>query len=272
MSGILSVLVGAGGAPVVTGQQAYTTAGTYSWVAPAGVTSVSVVAVGGGGGAGGGLGYKNSISVTPGSSYAVVVGAAGAMYGSAGGTSSFINTSTIAGNGGPSNGCGGNFVGDGGGRGGYANYYSGGGAGGYSGGTGAIGGAGSVGTSSGATGYAGTGGGGGGGGWGAGPYGGSGGGGGGVGILGQGANGAGGNKNSGINASGGSGGASATGWSCLCTASAGGLYGGGGGYINFCNPNTCVGNTSSGQGARGAVRIIWPGTTRSFPSTNTGDL
>ena len=54
---------------VVTGQQAYTTAGTYSWVAPAGVTSVSVVAVGGGGngysgaytgagGGGGGLGYK----------------------------------------------------------------------------------------------------------------------------------------------------------------------------------------------------------------------
>ena len=33
------------------GQQAYTTAGTYSWVCPAGVTSVSVVAVGGGGGA-----------------------------------------------------------------------------------------------------------------------------------------------------------------------------------------------------------------------------
>ena len=35
---------------VPAGQQAYTTAGTYSWVAPAGVTSVSVVAVGGGGG------------------------------------------------------------------------------------------------------------------------------------------------------------------------------------------------------------------------------
>jgi hypothetical protein len=25
-------------------------------------------------------------------------------------------------------------------------------------------------------------------------------------------------------------------------------------------------------GAVGAVRIIWPGTTRSFPSTNTGNL
>ena len=34
---------------IVTGQQAYTTAGTYTWVAPGGVSSVSVVAVGGGG-------------------------------------------------------------------------------------------------------------------------------------------------------------------------------------------------------------------------------
>jgi len=77
--------------PVAIGQQAYTTAGTYSWVAPAGVTSVSVVAVGGGGagggghpfygsggGQGGGLGYGNNISVTPGTSYAVIVGVGGA--------------------------------------------------------------------------------------------------------------------------------------------------------------------------------------------------
>ena len=34
------------GAP--PGQQAYTTPGTYSWVAPTGVTKVSVVAIGGG--------------------------------------------------------------------------------------------------------------------------------------------------------------------------------------------------------------------------------
>ena len=77
------------------GQQAYTTAGTYTWVAPAGVTSVSVVAVGGGGaggigssairdgggGGGGALAYKNSISVTPGTSYTVVVGAGGTTTG-----------------------------------------------------------------------------------------------------------------------------------------------------------------------------------------------
>ena len=37
-----------GGATIVKGSQSYTTAGTYSWVAPAGVTKVSVVAVGGG--------------------------------------------------------------------------------------------------------------------------------------------------------------------------------------------------------------------------------
>ena len=69
------------------GQQEYTTAGTYSWVAPTGVTSVSVVAIGAGGsidfsgssyvnrggGGGGGLGYKNNYTVTPGNSYTVVV-------------------------------------------------------------------------------------------------------------------------------------------------------------------------------------------------------
>jgi hypothetical protein len=29
---------------------------------------------------------------------------------------------------------------------------------------------------------------------------------------------------------------------------------------------------SRDQGGGGAVRVIWPGTTRSFPSTNTGNL
>src|SRR3989344_5230709 len=72
----------------VSGEQPYTSPGTYSWTAPAGVTSVSVVAVGGGGGggyqwsyhggAGGGLGWKNNIAVTPGQSYTVVVGNGGA--------------------------------------------------------------------------------------------------------------------------------------------------------------------------------------------------
>ena len=75
----------------LNGQVAYTTPGTYSWTAPAGVTSVCVVCVGGGGsgawqtnaispqgGSGGGLGWKNNIAVTPGQTYTVVVGAGGA--------------------------------------------------------------------------------------------------------------------------------------------------------------------------------------------------
>jgi hypothetical protein len=45
----------------------------------------------------------------------------------------------------------------------------------------------------------------------------------------------------------------------------GGLYGGGG-------PNRYWASAGKSIGAVGAVRIIWPGTTRSFPSTNTGDL
>ena len=44
------------------------------------------------------------------------------------------------------------------------------------------------------------------------------------------------------------------------------VIGGKGG--NGSNPN----NGGAGGGASGAVRIIWPGTTRSFPSTNTGNL
>ena len=93
--------------PAVQGQQAYTTPGTYSWVAPSGVTSVSVVAVGAGGGnsggglggGGGGLGYKNNITVIPGNSYTVVAGQGGT--GQSGTSSYFIDTSTVAGFGGP---------------------------------------------------------------------------------------------------------------------------------------------------------------------------
>ena len=102
----LSTRGGASGPP--QGQQAYTTFGTYSWVAPAGVTSVSIVAVGGGAFKGaGGLGYKNNYAVTPGSSYAVVVGVAGSGGGASGGTSHFVTTSVVRGGGGTANGAGG---------------------------------------------------------------------------------------------------------------------------------------------------------------------
>jgi hypothetical protein len=114
------------------GQQAYTVPGNYSWVAPAGVISVSVVAIGGGGGGGGmdyygggggGLGYKNNYTVSPGTSYALTVGVggtgAGAAFGGAGGDSFFVSTAVVKGGAGTgnSNGDAGGFVGDGGGRG-----------------------------------------------------------------------------------------------------------------------------------------------------------
>ncbi len=100
-----------------------TTAGTYSWTCPAGVTSVTVEVWGGGGGGGGastvtasgggggGGGYsKGTVSVTPGTVYtnAVVVGAAGTggtsagTNGNPGGQSSFTGDAgaTVTANGG----------------------------------------------------------------------------------------------------------------------------------------------------------------------------
>lgn len=258
-----------GAAKAVVGQQAYTTAGTYSWVAPVGVTKVSVVTVGGGGvganfcnggcnyplpGSGGGLGYKNNITVTPGTSYTVVVGPGTATSSYLTGGSYFCNTSFVAGNGGSQNGPGGNFVGDGGGSGGSAQAggcgRGGGGAGGYSG-------RGGNGSFSNQPSTSGSGGGGGGGG----TYG----GGGGVGILGQGASGAAGDTIGGmIGVGGGGSGGAAGSQGGFAQGGGGGLYGGGsaaGGY----------GSATPRNGANGAVRIIWPGTSRQFPSTCTGD-
>ncbi len=79
--------------------------GTHTWIAPPGVTSVTVEAWGGGGrggsasfgtaGGGGGGAYsrRDSIAVTPGSGYTVVVGA-GATTTAAGGDSYFISCGT----------------------------------------------------------------------------------------------------------------------------------------------------------------------------------
>lgn len=252
-SGLTSACSGSSNSITATikGQVAYTTPGTYSWVAPTGVTSVSVVAVGGGGGGGcinsyqgggGGLGWKNNIAVTPGTSYTVVVGA-GAPNNGSGGKSYFISCGLVSGLGGirPN---GGGRVGDGGGVGGCGGYTistwgGAGGAGGYSGGGGYGGYNGCL----------------------AGPgYGGAGGGaryygrGGGVGLLGEGASGNAGTFY-GYGGSGGQNGDPALG---TCVA---GYYGAGGGN-----------NGGINTGAPGAVRIIWPGNTRLFPSTNTGNL
>jgi hypothetical protein len=239
--------------PVSPGQQAYTSIGLYSWVAPTGVTSVSVVCVGSGSGsqngansgAGGALSYTNNITVVPGTSYTVRVANNTGSY-----PTSYFDylanggTSLYAGN-------GSNRAGTGGGNGGNASG-GGGGAGGYTG---------SGGNGGNPNGASGSGGGGGGGGYAGGLSGGY--GGGGVGILGRGNAGAGGSSSTG---KGGSGGADGQGVGyCCCYGSfggSGGLYGGGSGQTN----------QVTGEGGRGAVRIIWPGNTRSFPDTNTGDL
>ena len=252
------------------GSALFLSSGTYSWIAPTGVTSVSVVAVGGGGGikttnystgAGGGLGYKNNITVVPGTSYTVVVGTAGTSGNQI--DSYFISTATVKGGSAIyGNTTGGTYTGDGGGNGG-AGGAGGGGAGGYAG-TGGAGG--SVGCGSACNG---AGGGGGGGGACAGRC--IGGGGGGVGLFGQGTSGTGAANSIGSGVSGGGGGSSGgTGGPTIISqykGGAGGAYGGGGGKGVCCS--TC-GFTGGGAGSKGAVRIVWPGSTRQFPSTCVG--
>jgi hypothetical protein len=103
MAGILQGFLASIGGGVVTGQQAYTTAGTYTFTVPAGVTSVSTVCVGGGGGgaigdgsnygsggSGAGLAYGNNISVTPGESLTVIVGAGGGQSSGCGGSGGIL--------------------------------------------------------------------------------------------------------------------------------------------------------------------------------------
>jgi len=267
----------------------FTTPGPFTWVAPTGVTSVAVVAIGGGGGSGfgcyasgGGLGWRNGMSVTPGTSYNITVGAGGIVNG-IGGTSCATSIGSVAGYGGGSNGgiTGGQFAGAGGGNGGLRGSRGAGGAGGYSGagGAGGPGGAGSCG------GFAGSGGGGGGGGsgsttngttcrqtrWGAG---------GGTGVYGQGSNGAAGTGGAGAAGGGGGGGSSGTAGATTtnwCNPGIGGNFGGGGGagargFNYFCCGFQCVTYVFR-AGAGGAVRIVWAGGSRgtpAFPSTCVG--
>lgn len=271
---------------IVAGQQEYTTAGSYTWVAPAGVTSVSVLCVGGGGGGspptlsiyqgagggGGALRYVNNITVVPGTSYTVTVGAGGGVSlgttstGGGGGESSFNGTTCVAGGGfgafgslkgtGATSGTGtGGNGGDGGNSSATTTYRKGGGggAGGYSG----NGGTGGLGNNTGAsTGFTSGSGGGGGGGRGgnvdttAGIPG------GGVGLLGEGASGI--SSNNMNAASPGSGGST--------------IYYGGGGGAGAAVANQGALNATNGLGGTGAVRIIWPGNLRYFPNTNTANI
>lgn len=75
----------------VIGQEEFTEPGSYNWVCPDGVNTVSVVVVGGGGGgdagddlitvggggAGGALAYRNNVDVIPGETYVINVGVGG---------------------------------------------------------------------------------------------------------------------------------------------------------------------------------------------------
>lgn len=280
--------------PPAVGEALFRSAGTYSWTVPDGVTEVSAIAVGGGGGGagdhdgtgggGGGLGWKNNISVTPGDTLTVVVGNGGnggngnGTYGNGGSTSYFISTGTVAGYGGdrglPNNDgssiSGGGYNGDGGGRGGD-NYSSnqgshrhgGGGAGGY---TGAGGDVPASYTSDGGNGR------GGGGGAGAGGNNYQAGGGGGTGLYGQGSNGQGGNYGSNPAQNGGGGSSANSSGTDGQTVYFSGGSRGDGGWPGGAGGGTWYGNGSyggyrGGDGADGAVRILW-GDGRSFPTTN----
>ena len=282
------------------GQVAFTTPGVYDWVAPAGVTSVCVVAVGGGGsggsawwagggGGGGGLAYANNRVVVPGNTYQVIVGAGGISrsataggMGSNGGLSSFAHTPSVVADGGTggagtdshdnfslAGGVGGSYSGgDGGGVGGDGGSSlsdTAGGGGGAAGYTGNGGNGGSSNLASG-VGYAGNGGGGSGGGaGGSNATAGAAPSGGGVGILGQGISG----SATAIRqaGNGGSGGMNGSGDNTIGGSSAtGGNYGGGGGGQSDDGSNSIGCN-----GGDGAVRIIW-GSGREFPSTNTADV
>jgi hypothetical protein len=251
------------------GEVAFTVPGTYSWVVPTGVTSISFVLVGGGGGGaysgsgggGGALAYKNSLTVVPGDTLTIVVGAGGVAtvstglggatsltYGTASATAGGGKTGTTDSDFGYDTASAGqisssNMTGVTGFRGGYGGpsningngFEGGGGAGGYSG----VGGNGFWLDSGNATqqGTSGAGGGGAGGGTSAN-------GGGGVGLYGLGSNGA-------YPSGGGSGGqAGQDNRAGVCGGGAGATY------------------QKYSQGANGGARIVWPGTTRQFPSTD----
>ena len=281
MQALIGSYSSAAAAEVGPGGHLFTSSGTHSWTVPAGVTSVSVVCVGPGGGryrsgtssggGGGGLGYANNVSVTPGQTITVQVGAAPAVgQGTHGTDSYFKDTSTCVGKSGQNastltvEGEGGEYVGTGGGfggDGGSGRYSGGGGAGGYSG----SGGAGRGVTSSGDT-RTGRNGSGGGGGGGAGWFAGSG---GGVDVYGEGSSGSGGigSTTEDGGGEGGSGGEDGTAYDEV-TANAS-KYGGAAGYrVSGLYPSQ-----GAGVGADGAVRVIWgtEDTERSFPTTNVAN-
>ena len=282
------------------GQEQYVSAGTFTFVVPAGVTTISAVCIGGGGGGAGGDGGRGQtnngggggglcygrIPVTAGESLTVVVGAGGASVtgsnGTAGGNTTIsrgANTlmSALGGAGGlerngqvagPQSAAGGNYIlasnvigtGHAGGAGGAGNNNASGGTGG--GGAGGYNGAGGPGGSYNTAG--------------SGPpisFGGGGGGGGGyagtiAGRIGGGGGGSGilgpGDVGLGGTTNGGGGGGSSGGQNGFTSSvNGGGNYGGGGG-------GRADSSGLGGVGSQGAVRIIW-GVGRYYSSTNVAN-
>ena len=294
-SGAISMSNFYGKSNIVRGSATYTTPGCYSWVAPAGVTKVSVLAVAGGsqgtgaiqysycccgntvqvtfsgnGGGSGSTAWTNNYSVTPGSSYSVTVGGNN-------GNSVWVSTCVMNARSATPN-IGSAVQGGGvsyGGSGAQCNYYgsqqSGAGGGGVSrwnpyghscSGRGGC----AVNNCAAHPGYCG---GAGGGGAGTNPARGGvmgGGGGGGIGIYGFGSSGSAGGLATG--GGGGSGGCSGSN-ACGNRGGNGGLYGGGGGGAAHL-ANNSGGFGGFGYGAKGFVRILYPGCSRSWPSTCTG--
>lgn len=281
-------------------------AGLYSttyWTVPEGVTSISLVAVGvgapgsytdtflvGSGGGGGALSYRNNYSVTPGQQLTINLGWSpqGASYQQGGNTwvttaaGSFIvgaqsGKRLYMGTAGSRNGTSNtepayrmtstsgfvtgstyNAASHGGGQGGLGGSGSGasfrGGGGGAGGFTGAGGDGGTSG--SGTSGAAG-----GGGGGGSGTTG-SGGAGGGTTLLGS-------TVSGGTGGAGGTNGTRGGGGTASANSGAGSLYGGGGGSAP--TPSTWSNLTYNGIGGRSAVRIVFPGISRQFPSTDVAN-
>lgn len=219
------------------GESTYAMPGTFTWVCPAGVTAVSVVAIGAGGagrvatagsaagGGGGAIAWGNNLAVTPGVSYTVVVGLGGRET-TSGGKSFFNSAATVSALGGITTNSGT------GGPGGTVEAGTG-----FSGGAGgSISGAG-LGTGGGAATYSG--------------------------------NGTPGNTISGAESPSGGpgifylGNSGPSGQAGFTTRPVdGGQFGGGGSGTTIANARM--------NGGNGAVRIVWPGLTRTFPSTDVG--
>lgn len=243
-----------------TGQIVFESSAT--WVVPAGVTSISIVAVSAGedgsgtgdlvGGRGGRLAYANNASVTPGETLNITVVPTQSAVSNAGGY--LVRANRTGGSVGDVVNTGGSGVAP---PGGVGDSMGGGGAAGYSGNGGDghdVRGATVVSSGAGA-------GGGGSGGVGLG--------GGGVGLLGEGASGASVTNAPGDKYKPGLGGSGGDSGSGDLLSGDGGKYGGGGGAQGAVNPDGVT--EHYGAGGPGGLRIIWPGDERQFPSTRTAD-